>query len=172
MSITVRPLTSDDAPAVQPLRLQALRVHPLAFASSPEDAPDVAGWAKRLANTQNGRSFGAFIDNELVGMVWVGREERAKRAHWAKIGAMYVAPQARGHGAGEQLLLTAIDYVRKQAGVIAVKLAVIKGNDAARRLYVRLGFEAYAHEEKFLQVDNKFYDMEWLALWLGDNNND
>jgi GNAT superfamily N-acetyltransferase len=77
---------------------------------------------------------------------------------------MYVAPEARGQGAGHALLKAAIDQARTLNGVVEVFLAVTVGNPAARHLYLSAGFVPYAVEPRFLYVQGNYYDIEWLSL--------
>lgn len=55
---------------------------------------------------------------------------------------LYVRPEARGQGIGSRLLATAEAHCR-EAGIRTLLLEVERGNMGARRLYERLGFEAY-----------------------------
>jgi ribosomal protein S18 acetylase RimI-like enzyme len=53
---------------------------------------------------------------------------------------MWVAPEARGHGVGEQLILAVKDWARS-AGHARLLLDVADGNLPAVALYERMGFE-------------------------------
>ncbi|HZQ89631.1 MAG TPA: GNAT family N-acetyltransferase [Gaiellaceae bacterium] len=52
---------------------------------------------------------------------------------------LYVRPEARGKGVGEELMRAAADHVREQ-GADHVELIVLESNAAARALYEQLGF--------------------------------
>jgi plasmid maintenance system killer protein len=65
-------------------------------------------------------------------MVGVGREQGLKERHIAFIRSMYVAPQARGQGAGQQLLAAALQQAWSWEGVEQVTLSVTASNDAAK----------------------------------------
>ena len=57
------------------------------------------------------------------------------------LGHLYVAPEFRRRGAAEALIRAAADWTRSQ-GVGALDLNVLASNDAARRLYEKLGMAA------------------------------
>ncbi len=57
------------------------------------------------------------------------------------IGGMGVPPEHRGHRLGEVAMRAVLDAAR-QRGLARVGLEVLSGNDIARLLYERLGFEA------------------------------
>jgi ribosomal protein S18 acetylase RimI-like enzyme len=59
----------------------------------------------------------------------------------AELYSLSVAPEARGRGVGTALL-DAVDAELEQRGVSALAVAVMVGNDAARRLYERRGLTA------------------------------
>src|SRR5690349_20290464 len=77
----VRILTADDAAAYQAVRLRSLREHPEAFGSSTEEEGDtpIEKTAAFLATAAQGNPmFGAFVDNELVGLIYLSRPQRNK----------------------------------------------------------------------------------------------
>ncbi|MDQ3588856.1 MAG: GNAT family N-acetyltransferase, partial [Actinomycetota bacterium] len=87
--MNIRQLAAHDAPVYQPLRLRALREHPEAFGSSPEDEQPLPleQVARRLEDTSgNSVSFGAWLDGQLVGIVSLYRSPRPKTRHKALLG--------------------------------------------------------------------------------------
>ena len=51
-------------------------------------------------------------------------------------------------------------------GLEELVLAVTVGNNSAKRLYVSAGFEVYCRDERFIQVNGRDFDIEWLRLGL------
>jgi RimJ/RimL family protein N-acetyltransferase len=43
---------------------------------------------------------------------------------------------------------------------------VTAGNDAARALYVAAGFVPFGVEPRFIRVDDRYYDIEWMIKRL------
>ena len=79
--------------------------------------------------------IGGFQEYELLGVVAVGREQRAKQRHMAFIRSMYVAPHSRGQGFGRRFLSAALAQVSSWRGVERVKLSVTASNQPAVHLY-------------------------------------
>jgi RimJ/RimL family protein N-acetyltransferase len=50
-----------------------------------------------------------------------------------------------------------------------IQLAVVSDNEAARRLYQRLGFVEYGIEKKALKQDGRYYDEVLMAKELMPN---
>ncbi|HLI83320.1 MAG TPA: GNAT family N-acetyltransferase [Bryobacteraceae bacterium] len=166
-NVQIRRLYPADAQACWRLRLQALESDPAAFG---EDADEhrkrtVAEVAGRLASDWN-CTLGAFDGPDLIGMVGVGRQERAKRKHVAHIWGMFVAPGRRGSGIGRALVLAAIEHARSLPGLRKVQLSVITTQPAARALYQSLGFRSFGIDPEALFVDGKYLDEEFMYLPL------
>jgi GNAT superfamily N-acetyltransferase len=116
------------------VRLAALGDAPHAFASTHERERivDEEHWRERLANRAQ---FAAVLDGEIVGTAAGIDSDQTTAA----LISMWVAPRARGKGAGQLLVETVLDWARK-AGYGSVSLWVADGNQAAERLYLRCGF--------------------------------
>jgi ribosomal protein S18 acetylase RimI-like enzyme len=65
---------------------------------------------------------------------------------------VYLKPQARGKGAGRQLLDTLLSTARGLDGLTTVILTVAEENRAAVELYRRVGFREYGRESVALRV--------------------
>ncbi len=169
MSYHIRILTREDAEPYQRIRLRALQEHPEAFGSSYESEVqltlEVVG--ERLeANRPASAMFGAWSDTQLVGTLHMDRQPRLKTQHRAILGAMYVAPEARGQQIGRALLDAAIAHARSQTGIRQIVLAVTVGNHAARKLYRSAGFVTWGVDPDYLRIGDQFYDIEWMTLML------
>lgn len=82
-------------------------------------------------------SFVAFRDGEPVGRTRLvhGPDPRA-----LDMAAVWVSPNARGAGIGDQLMATSLGWARRH-GYREVALWVRENNDHAKNLYLRAGFE-------------------------------
>ncbi|MFM8769608.1 MAG: N-acetyltransferase family protein, partial [Rubrivivax sp.] len=156
----LRPLTHEDAQEFQRLRRQGLLESPSSFGSSHEEevhkTPDQV--RQHIASSVERVFLGLFAGAELVGMVGVGREQGLKERHIAFIRSMYVAPAARGQGAGRQLLDAALQQARAWHGVEQVTLSVTASNEAALRLYQAAGFMEVGRMPRALKVGPNYFD--------------
>jgi RimJ/RimL family protein N-acetyltransferase len=101
--------------------------------------------------------FVAEAAGELLGMAGIAGTAAEKQAHRADIWGVYVRPAARGRGVATGMVAAAIDWARAR-GLVMVTLAVIVGNETARRCYERAGFTVYGVQPMVIRVDGEFYD--------------
>lgn len=170
-TLALRPLTVADMPAFRDLRLDALRRHPEAFIPTYGEersvdpqrlSPDV-----RYNWIRNGNFvLGAFFDGTLTGAIGVQRWSRQKQCHKATIWMLYIDDAARGRGLGRRLLLTAIDRCRQEPDLELLHLSVGAESAAARQLYASVGFETYGREPQAIKLDDRYIDVECMALRL------
>jgi ribosomal protein S18 acetylase RimI-like enzyme len=151
----IRKLTAEEWENVRALRLEALTLHPEAFSADLERdtafAPEL--WRERLAA---GRTFGAFVDGELAGMVaWIPGGSR-KTAHTGEIGGMYLRESARGSGAAAALMEAALNDAAAQLQQIT--LTVNADNARAIRFYEKHGFRTVGRIPHSLCVNGRTYD--------------
>lgn len=166
----IRVLTAADVTAYRPLRLQALREHPEAFGSAYEDECALTSdeMAARIRPHEHYAVFGAFMGEQLVGMVSFHRYAGRKTRHRAMLGALYVQPQMRRQKVGSELLTAVIHYARTQAGLEELLLAVTVGNAVARGLYLRARFAPSHVEQRYIKVNDDYYDIEWMTLRVSE----
>jgi len=162
----IRRLDATDVHILRPVRLDALRLHPEAYSSSYEEEsqtpPD--DLARRLL-LPPATMFGGFSGDTLVGIAGLRAETRVKTRYKAHLFSVYVDAAHRRSGLGRALAETAITHAR-DAGCRLVQLTVTVGNDAARQVYMGLGFRTYGIEPRALMVNGMFYDNEHMALDL------
>lgn len=166
----IRRLTQADVHLYRRLRLEALRLHPEAFASDfdSESQMSTADFAARMPSPPGGL-FGGFAGSdegaELAGIAGLVVQPRAKLCHKGQLVGMYVTQRHRRAGLARALVQHVTDQARS-AHLHSLLLAVTAGNEPARRLYTQLGFHPYGIERDALCVDGRFYDEELMALRL------
>lgn len=162
----IRRLTPTDASAFQALRLAGLKAEPLAFGSSYEEEKDfpLATIEGRLAVMPDRGPFGAFENDQLVGLVALGRESMHKLAHKAFIWGMYVKPEFRGQGIARALLTEALALARSVPGLKQVNLCANVANTVAIGLYESVGFETYGREPGAMFIDGALHDEVHMSL--------
>jgi GNAT superfamily N-acetyltransferase len=135
--VVVRRAVTADWKQSRLIRLQALQDTPLAFASAydreVQSAP--SQWQQRIATLAQ---FLAEVDGAVVGTV-TGVVDADDPTTMLLV-AMYVVPNARGRGIGEQLVRAVVDQARGD-GARQVRLHVVETNSGGERLYARSGFK-------------------------------
>jgi len=104
--------------------------------------------------------------DQLAGMVGLYRAAEIKRQHHAHIWGMYVAPEARGRGAGRALLQAALAQARAWPGVEEVGLSVSDSATEAHALYRAAGFKEWGRERRALAWQGRFVDQIHMTLEL------
>jgi ribosomal protein S18 acetylase RimI-like enzyme len=136
--IRVERLTSEDWRTWRDLRVKALSEAPYAFSSTLADwqgERDSEGrWRARLSTVPF--NVVAYLDGTPAGMV-SGTAPSPEGA--VELISMYVAPFARGTGAGDALVNAVIAWAASE-GATCVTLAVREANALAIALYRRNGF--------------------------------
>jgi GNAT superfamily N-acetyltransferase len=142
IAVIVRRLSADDWEIDRELRLSALRDAPTAFGSTLEETLKISNdeWRERLAVRVR---YHAQIDGVDIGAIGVIPPDETGIA---QLVGMWVAPAARGKGAGDALVQTVLAWAR-EAGAAGVHLWVTKGNLPAERLYARNGFVLTGEEQ-------------------------
>ncbi|WP_110112214.1 GNAT family N-acetyltransferase [Bacillus sp. CGMCC 1.16541] len=164
----IRLLTKNDVESYWALRLQALKDHPESFVNSYEEAQEKELTEIRKQFPQEASRFlvGAFLENQLVGIVGFEQRKPLKVKHKGDIWGMYVAPVARGSGTGKKLLQYAVNHAKKIEELTQIYLVVAAENKSARGLYEKLGFEGYGYEKNALKINGTFIDEQHMMLIL------
>lgn len=168
---SIRILSEADVDTFWKLRLRALREEPECFGSAYEEAVQTpsAEIVSRIHSSAHAFVLGAFIP-ELTGMAGFFRRKGRKNRHKGEVWGMYVSPENRGNGVGRALLLELISRASAMAGLEQIVLAVVTTNEAARRLYLSLGFKWYAVEREALKIRSGYLDEDLMALKLDNNS--
>jgi ribosomal protein S18 acetylase RimI-like enzyme len=138
--MTVRRVTPDEVDPMRDLRLRALQDAPLAFGSTHarEAAFEREVWEQRTRENAAGERSVAFVLEPWAGMA-VGAIHDDDEPGVAHLYGMWVAPEARGAGAGRALVDAVIGWAIER-GATRVMTSVESTNAAARSLYARAGF--------------------------------
>ena len=139
MSAAVRRLGAHEAGVLRDVRLRALRDAPMAFGSTlaREERYGPEKWERWAAESASGERQVIFIAEPAAGMAsGVIDDEDSALAH---LYAMWVAPDARGTGAGKALLEAVVAWATEH-GAERLTTSVADGNTTAAGLYTAGGF--------------------------------
>jgi GNAT superfamily N-acetyltransferase len=139
MSASVRRLGPGEVDLLRDLRLRALRDAPMAFGSTlaREEAYQPEQWERWAADAARSERQAVFIAEPGAGLAsGVIDDEEPELAH---LYAMWVAPQARGTGAGRALLDAVVAWATER-GARRLTTSVTEGNAVAAALYIGAGF--------------------------------
>jgi GNAT superfamily N-acetyltransferase len=157
VSATVRRLGAGEADLLRDLRLRALGDAPMAFGSTlaREEGYEPERWERWAADSASGERQAIFIAEPQAGMAsGVIHDEDCALAN---LYAMWVAPQARGTGAGKALVEAVVAWAADR-GAQRLTTSVTEGNAAAAALYAAAGFadsgrrEPLGHSEAVVAV--------------------
>lgn len=167
MPLTYRKLETTDAKDFRCVRLECLRDFPENFGTLYEDEVNNPKlYLEQLIeqNNPNVIFFGAFSDNDLIGIAGFIRESRPKTRHHGSIVSMYVKPDFHGRKVGENLLRGLIKDVFALEGIEAANLAVVADNPSAIKLYERIGFETFGVQKNYFKHGDKYWDLKSMQL--------
>lgn len=163
----IRLLEPEDAGAYRKLRLEALLNSPEAFLTSHEEAEKMSedDYKVRL-QSDAAFNFGAFREDNLIGMVALVRETKNKISHRSSVFGMYVTPAYRGRSIGKKLMQTAVEHARSLDGVSQVCMSVVTTNTTAKSMYYAQGFVPIGTHKKAIQFGEGFLDEEHMVMVL------
>lgn len=164
----IRPIAESDLRPYIALRLEALRDHPDAFASSYEDQrndPDDI-WLKRIRSSLDGENYRLFLadtGHQLAAMLGLSREPGPKIRHAANLISVYVRPPYRNQHLLDQFLPHILDWCR-QHDITLLRLSVTSTNTPAIRCYQRLGFQTTGTLPQYIRTPDGALHDEYLMF--------
>ncbi len=167
----IRRLEPADTESWLNLRIESLVDSPSAFMASPETelSEGIETCRERIANGGDKNViFGCFFGTEIVATVGLYQESALKAKHKGTIWGMYVKPEFRGKKVGRELLQMAIEHATDKLKLTKIDLSVEASREAAKRLYSSLGFKTWGFEKSAICVDGKFFDEEYMSLFLSE----
>ena len=102
----------------------------------------------------------------IAGHIDLRARPESAAAHRAMLG-MGVQRLYRRRGLGAQLVGTAVDWARREAGIDWIDLEVLADNRPAVSLYLRAQFRMIARIEDMVRVDGASHDLCYMTLPLG-----
>lgn len=148
----VRPLTSDDWPAVRSIYMEGIATGNATFEQEP---PSWEAWdqshlaACRLVAEQAGQVVG-----------WAALSRVSDRCVYGGVAevSVYVSAAARGRGVGRALLQALVEESERQ-GLWTLQAGVFPENLASVRIHERCGFRVVGRREKLGRLRDRWRDV-------------
>jgi RimJ/RimL family protein N-acetyltransferase len=167
MQIIYRKLKSNEAQVFRRIRLECLQNFPENFGTIYEDEvvkPKLYFEEIIEQDSADVFFFGAFIDNELIGIAGFVRGNRTKTRHRGEIVSMYVNPNFHGKRVGENLLRELIKSAFDSEGLESIELTVVADNASAAKLYEKIGFEIFGVQKNYFKFGDKYWDQKFMQI--------
>jgi RimJ/RimL family protein N-acetyltransferase len=167
-TMLIRLLEAPDAEIYREIRLDSLKESSESFLTTYEIESErpIEQIRQNLIATDSRFTVGAFINNELVGIVTFVRESNLKINHKGNVYAMYVSPKNRGQGIGKSLMTELVKRAKRISGLEQINLSVISNNNTAKRLYESIGFNKYGTERNALKSGDLYWDDDLMCIRL------
>lgn len=137
----------------------------LMWSNPPYDKEKINRW---MSGTKSGLSIVAVFENKIVGIVAIHQFTRPRERG---IGDMMIYIHQDFHGVGLGTVMTEnLLVLAKRKGLHKVGLEVVEDNDAAVRLYKKLGFEIEGTKrDAYYGADGKYHNMLVMGILLSDD---
>ncbi|HMA56872.1 MAG TPA: GNAT family N-acetyltransferase [Pseudolabrys sp.] len=152
MTVTIRPATPADIPAITRIYAHAVERGTASFELTP---PDQAEMARRFGEltTNNFPYLAALVDGALAGYAYAGPYRARPAYRFTVENSIYVAPDRQRHGVGKALLEALIDVCTERGFRLMVAVIGDSNQTASIRLHEAAGFK---HVGVFENIGYKF----------------
>lgn len=135
-----------------------------------DDLPDVESetkWIKARREEEGGITILSKAEGQVASICGVDRHGPFVRIrHCAELG-ISIRKEWCGRGLGTVLLGELINWAEDYDGLEVVSLGVIDGNDRAKALYIKHGFEETGRKRWHVKRDGKYMDEIIMSRWVG-----
>lgn len=161
-----RTLSEDDAQDLRQLRREVVAVSPIGMGTTPEEEADrpIEFYERELSFARPSRVFAAYSGHRLVaiaGIRWPTRH--ASGSHKTILYGVQTTPDHRRRSLSRRLVRQAIDHAFTQ-NCLRIYLYVYIPNVEAVTLYESMGFVASGSEPEELNLNGRFYDLQYMSL--------
>jgi len=165
-NVTIRAATVDDAASLLALRLEALTIHPEAFAADVDKtaAEGENSWLERITDntrTESGSIVIACTANEVIGVTGIVRGHWPKTRHSGTLWGVYVSPNWRGNKIGAAIVNGCVEWATAH-NLTVITLGVTNSNLPAIRWYTACGFKEYGDVPRAILYKDNYYDEQLM----------
>lgn len=165
MSITVRPATHDDLPAILEIYNDAVLNTTATYDYEPRTLEHRLAWFEEHARV----NFPIFVAVDAMGRIvgWssLSRYHDRKGFQFTSENSIYVAADQRGQGIGKLLLPPLIEAARA-LGLHVIIAAIDASNPASLRLHAQFGFVEVGHFQEVGFKFGRWLDVVYMQLKL------
>ncbi|KAA3597932.1 MAG: N-acetyltransferase [Calditrichaeota bacterium] len=165
----IRKLNFEDINSFIKIRLESLRVNPEAFLTTYDEdhCHDLKAITEKFEqHNENNFILGKFVENELVGIVGLFREQRIKTLHKAMVWGVFIKEEFRGKGYSRDLMDECLRLAKTLEGLELINISVVSENQRAFKLYKSLGFDEWGFEKNAMKHNGIYYDEYFLVINL------
>ena len=103
--------------------------------------------------------LGAFLEEELIGMLGFKREVRkGSTLHKGTAWGFFVVPEQRNLGVGRKLVAEALEEIKQYEWCEMIRVMITTTDTAAIKIAEVFGFERYGTEKKSLKINGNYFD--------------
>jgi phosphinothricin acetyltransferase len=163
-TITIRPATIDDAPAIAEIYNDAVLNSTATYDVEPQTVDDRVRWFKDHEET----GLPVFVaESDGVVVAWSSLSTfRGKEGYRFTVeNSIYIAESYRGRGLGKRMLAGLIDSAR-ELGLHAIVAGIDSETEASIRLHASFGFEKAAYLKEVGFKFGRWLDVVFMQLLL------
>ena len=163
--VTIRPLTPEDSDKIFTM-FTAMSEEALRWGMPPYTRERIETWMSKIENLI---ILGAEHDQRLIGYAQIEKETHPRRKGMAEL-AVYLRQGYHGAGLGTLITQILLEKAREQ-GVHKVNIGTVDENEAAIRLFTKLGFEKEGRmRDCFYGEDRRYRDIIVMGLILDEES--
>jgi len=163
MNPVARPASPDDAERIAQIYNEGIADRVGTFETRPRTATDIRAWF-------DGTHPIVVVEHDGAVIAFASTSSYRSRDCYAGIAefSVYVAREARGHGAGRVAMVALINAVRP-AGIWKLVSRIFIENTASRKLMASVGFREVGIYEKHARLDGQWRDVVIVELLIPEN---
>ena len=123
-----------------------------------------AKFISRFYNSKKDEMLIALDGDKIVANAAIEHNRIERYSHRAEL-SITVLREYWGRGIGTELMHRLIEF-SKNVGIEIISLEVRDDNERAKALYKKFGFETIGVYKRFFKINNKYYDAEYMNLYL------
>ena len=172
-TITIRPATIDDAPAIRAIYAPYVTDTAITFEY---DVPSVDEMTRRIEKVQEKYPWLVATENgTVVGYAYASAFKERAAYQWAVETSIYIDMQEKRKGIGQRLH-DALEDALKQQGILnmnaCISYAEVEDEHltlGSVRFHERMGYATVAHFHQCGRKFGRWYDMIWMEKLIGEH---